>query len=138
MKNIAIIFAGGTGQRMTHATKPKQFLKVDGKPILIYTLEQFQTHPKVDGIILVCVEGWIDYAQKQIRRYELSKVVSVIPGGSNGHQSRIIGLEKARELYGDCVVLVHDGVRPLIDHDTIFRCIEDVAEYTELVCKLMK
>lgn len=133
MKNVAIIFAGGTGQRMTHATKPKQFLKVDGKPILIYTLEQFQTHPGIDGIILVCVEGWIDYAEKLIRRYELNKVEAVLPGGSNGHQSRIIGLEKARELYGECLVLVHDGVRPLIDHATISKCIEDVAQYGSAV-----
>ena len=133
MKNVAVIFAGGSGQRMTNATKPKQFLKVDGKPILVYTLEQFQSHPQIDGIVLVCVEGWIDYAEKLIRRYELNKVSAVLPGGFNGHQSRIIGLEKAKEIYGDCIVLVHDGVRPLIDHATISQCISDVAQYGSAV-----
>ena len=126
MKNIAVIFAGGVGQRMTMATKPKQFLEVNGKPILVYTLEKFHTHPQIDGIILVCVEGWIDYAQKLIRRYDLTKVETVIPGGVNGHQSRMIGLRKAKELYGDSVVLIHDGVRPLIDHATISKCIDSV------------
>lgn len=127
MKNVAVIFAGGVGQRMTNATKPKQFLEVNGKPILVYTMEKFQTHPQIDHILLVCVEGWIDYAKSLIRRYDLTKVDVVIPGGINGHQSRFLGLRKAKECYGDCVVLLHDGVRPLIDHETISCCIESVA-----------
>lgn len=126
MKNIAVIFAGGVGQRMTNATKPKQFLEVNGKPILVYTMEKFQAQPAIDAIILVCVEDWIDYAKMLVRRYELTKVVAVIPGGSNGHQSRSIGLRKAKEMFGNAVVLVHDGVRPLIDGKTIDKCIESV------------
>lgn len=126
MKNVAIIFAGGIGQRMTLAQKPKQFLEVNGKPILVYTLEKFQRHPEIDGIILICVEGWIDYANTLIKRYELNKVAAVIPGGVNGHQSRYIGLKKAKELYGNAIVLLHDGVRPLIDGDTISLSIETV------------
>lgn len=126
MKNVAIIFAGGIGQRMTIAQKPKQFLEVNGKPILVYTLEKFQYHPEIDGIILICVEGWIDYANSLIKHYALNKVVAVIPGGVNGHQSRYIGLNKAKELYGDAIVLLHDGVRPLIDGETIAKSIETV------------
>ena len=68
MKNIAVIFAGGVGQRMTISTKPKQFLEVYGKPILVYTLEKFQHHPDIDGIILVCVEDWIEHAKALTRR----------------------------------------------------------------------
>ncbi|MBR4289534.1 MAG: 2-C-methyl-D-erythritol 4-phosphate cytidylyltransferase [Oscillospiraceae bacterium] len=126
MKKVAVIFAGGVGQRMTNSTKPKQFLEVNGKPILVYTLEKFQTHPDIDHVVLVCVRDWIDYAKMLIRRYELTKVETVIPGGSNGHQSRYLGLKKTRDLYGDCMVLIHDGVRPLIDHKTITDCIESV------------
>lgn len=128
MKNVAVIFAGGVGQRMTNATKPKQFLEVNGKPILVYTLEKFQNHPQIDYVVLVCVKEWMDYARSLIRRYELTKVQIVIPGGSNGHQSRMAGLKIARQTYGNCVVLIHDGVRPLIDHATITRCIESVHE----------
>lgn len=128
MKNIAVIFAGGVGQRMTITTKPKQFLEVNGKPILVYTLEKFQNHPDIDGIILVCVENWIDHANSLIRRYELTKVSAVIPGGINGHQSRLLGLKKASEIYGNSIVLIHDGVRPLIDYKTITLCIETVKE----------
>lgn len=126
MKNVAVIFAGGVGQRMTNATKPKQFLEVNGKPILIYTLERFQTHPQIDAIVLVCVADWIDYAKAMIRRYELTKVEAVVPGGASGHLSRAIGLQKVKELYGNSIVLIHDGVRPLIDHATLTRCIESV------------
>lgn len=128
MKNVAIIFAGGIGQRMTNATKPKQFLEVDGKPILVYTLEKFQHHDMIDGIVLVCVEDWIDYANALIKRFDLTKVVSIIPGGINGHQSRFGGLRKVKEMYGEAIILLHDGVRPLIDYDTIKNSIETAKE----------
>lgn len=128
MKNVVIIFAGGIGQRMTNATKPKQFLEVHGKPILVYTLEKFQQHDMIDGIVLVCVEEWIDYTKTLIKRFNLTKVVSVIPGGENGHQSRFRGLRKAKELYGDGIILLHDGVRPLIDYETIKNAIETAKE----------
>lgn len=126
MEKVAVIFAGGVGQRMTNATKPKQFLEVNGKPILVYTLEKFQSHPDIDHIVLVCVKDWIDYAKRLIRCYELTKVEIVIPGGENGHQSRYLGLKKTKEVYGNCMVLLHDGVRPLIDHKTITECMQSV------------
>lgn len=126
MKSIAVIFAGGVGQRMTMATKPKQFLEVNGKPILVYTMEKFQYHSRIDGMILVCVESWIEYAKQLIKQYNLSKVVAVIPGGANGHESRYIGLQKAKEIYNEAIVLVHDGVRPLIDEKTIENAIDTV------------
>ena len=69
--NIAIIFAGGTGQRMNTKTKPKQFLELHGKPILVYTVEQFQNHDKVDKIVLVMLESWIDYCEKLVSRYQV-------------------------------------------------------------------
>ena len=132
--NIAIIFAGGTGQRMNTKTKPKQFLELHGKPIIIYTLEHFAQHELIDGIIVVCVEGWIDYCQNLIDKFHISKVKAVIPGGETGMLSRVEGVKKAAELYpDDTVCLMHDGVRPLIDHDIISRNIESVERYGSAV-----
>ena len=123
--NIAIIFAGGTGQRMNTKTKPKQFLELHGKPIIIYTLEHFNDHELIDEIIVVCVESWIDYCQNLIDKFNIKKVKMIIPGGSTGMLSRFEGIQKAKELYpDDTICLMHDGVRPMIDHDIISRNIE--------------
>lgn len=125
--NIAIIFAGGTGQRMNTKTKPKQFLELHGKPIIIYTLEHFNDHELIDGIIVVCVEGWIDYCQSLVDKFHIEKVKAIIPGGETGMLSRFEGVKKAAELYPeDTICLMHDGVRPMIDHDIISRNIESV------------
>lgn len=118
--NIAIIFAGGTGQRMNTKTKPKQFLELHGKPIIIYTLEHFDEHESIDGIIVVCVKEWIDYCQSMVDKFYIEKVKAIIPGGKTGMLSRFEGIKKAAELYPeDTICLMHDGVRPMIDHDLI-------------------
>ena len=120
MANVAIVFAGGTGKRMNTRSKPKQFLELHGKPILVYTLEVFQHHPEIDGIILAVLEQWIPYCRDLIAKYQLSKVSAVIAGGDTALASQYNGLMKAAELYPpDSVVLIHDGVRPLIDAGTI-------------------
>jgi len=125
--NIAIIFAGGTGQRMNTKTKPKQFLELYGKPIIIYTLEKFQEHEQIDGIIVVCVKEWISYCESLISKFGITKVKLVTPGGETGMMSRYNGIMKAAELFPeDTICLMHDGVRPLIDHDTISKNIESV------------
>lgn len=132
--NIAIIFAGGTGQRMNTKTKPKQFLELHGKPIIIYTLEHFNQHELIDGIIVVCVEGWIDYCQNLTDKFHIDKVKAIIPGGETGMLSRYEGLKKASELYpDDTICLMHDGVRPMIDSSTISRNIESVEKYGSAV-----
>lgn len=118
--NIAIIFAGGTGQRMNTASKPKQFLELHGKPIIIYTLEHFQNHPDIDGIVLVCLESWIGYCKELLKKYHVTKVQAIVPGGDSGQASIFNGLDAAHVLYpDDSVVLIHDGVRPLINEQTI-------------------
>lgn len=125
--NIAIVFAGGTGQRMNTASRPKQFLEVHGKPVLIYTLEKFEYHPLIDGIILVCLSDWIEYARKLAERFHITKLKGIVPGGCTGQESIYQGVRRASELYdGDSIVLIHDGVRPLIDAETITRCIDSV------------
>ena len=128
--NVAIIFAGGTGQRMNIRSKPKQFLEFHGKPILEYTLEKFQNHPEIDGIILVILQEWIEYGEALIAKFGLSKVKAIIPGGDSALQSQKNGLLKAAEIFGeDAIVLIHDGVRPLVDEETISKNIAFVKEY---------
>lgn len=127
MPVIAIIFAGGTGIRMNTKSKPKQFLELHGKPILVYTVEVFNNHPGVDGIILVILEPWISYCEELIGRFHLDKVKAVIAGGETALESQKNGLQEAERLFGsDAIVLIHDGVRPLIDERTITKNIECV------------
>ena len=127
--NIAVIFAGGTGTRMNTTSKPKQFLELHGKPILIYTLELFQQSPSIDGIIVVMLDSWISYSIELIEKYRIDKVKAVVSGGKTGQESIFNGVKKANELYSDdSVVLIHDGVRPLVDVETIEKCIRCVKE----------
>ena len=129
MSNVAVIFAGGTGQRMNTRTKPKQFLELHGKPIIVYTLEVFNGHCEIDGIVVVMLEEYIGYMNSLVKKYALYKVVRVVPGGRSGQESIYNGLCAARELYGDNdIVLIHDGVRPLIDEETITANIRSVTE----------
>lgn len=130
MSNVAVIFAGGTGQRMNTKTKPKQFLELYRKPILVYTLEQFQQHKEIDGIVLVMLEGWLDYSKELIEKYRLSKVKTIVAGGATGQESIYNGLCAVSEFYkNNPIVLIHDGVRPLIDSVTISRNIACVREH---------
>lgn len=127
MKNIAVIFAGGIGKRMSQRALPKQFMKLHGKEIIVHTLEHFQEHESIEGIVIACVEEWISFLEKLLKKYGMTKVVSVVPGGKTGQESIYHGIKKTFEIYGkETNVLIHDGVRPLIDADTITRCIESV------------
>lgn len=133
--NIAVIFAGGSGLRMHTKSRPKQFLDLNGKPIIIYTLELFDNHPGIDAIVVACIESWIPFLEKQLRKFEINKVVKIVPGGESGQASIYNGL-CAAEAYiksknvasEDTTVLIHDGVRPLITEDTITDNINKVAE----------
>lgn len=130
MKNIAVIFAGGTGSRMNSVSRPKQFLELHGKPIIIHTLELFENHPQIDGIIVVCIESWIHFLKQQMHRYKISKVVDVVSGGETGQDSIHNGLVAAiNHFEEDSIVLIHDGVRPLITEQTINDNIETVKLY---------
>jgi len=118
--NIAVIFAGGSGKRMNTVSRPKQFLELKGKPIIIYTLELFDNHPDVDGIVVVCIEPWIPFLQKQLKKFEITKVADIVPGGETGQDSIYNGLAcAAKHFPADSVVMIHDGVRPLITEQTI-------------------
>lgn len=127
MKNIAVIFAGGTGKRMNLNDKPKQFLECNNKPIIIYTLEAFNNHRLIDEIVLVMLDEWINYTKELIKKYNIDKVRAIVTGGKTGQESIYNGVKKAYELYEeDSIVLIHDGVRPLIDEETITKDIECV------------
>lgn len=127
--NIAIIFAGGSGVRMRSASKPKQFLELNGKPIIIYTLEHFDRHEDIDAIVVVCIESWIDYLKDLTDTFKIKKVVSIVPGGQTGQQSIRNGIFEAERLFPhDSLVLIHDGVRPLIDRDTISENIREASQ----------
>ncbi len=136
MPNLAIIFAGGTGSRMGNKSRPKQFLKVDGKPIIIHTLEHFQKHEKIDEIYIACKEEYIDYLSELLDVYRIDKVVAVVPGGNTGQDSIYNALKEARRYNdGDAVVLIHDGVRPVITSNLISDNIKSVLEYgTAITC----
>lgn len=108
---------------------PKQFLKLYGKEIIIYTLEHFQRHEDIDAIAVVCIEPWIPYLENLIKTYNLTKVKWVVTGGKSGQESIYNGLKAAydgTDNDDDAIVLIHDGVRPLINGQLISDCIESV------------
>lgn len=126
--NYALIFAGGSGSRMHTKSRPKQFLEYQGKPIIIYTLELFDNHPMIDGIVVACVEEWIPFLKKMLKKFEINKVKKIVPGGETGQESIYKGLVAAKSISEsfDDIVLIHDGVRPLITEQTITDNIEIV------------
>lgn len=129
--NRVVIFAGGTGQRMGESSVPKQFLLAYSKPIIVHTIEHFQKCTAIDSIVVVCLEGFIDYMWMLVDEYHLTKVVSVVPGGESGQASIFHGLQELVRLYGsdnDDIVLIHDGVRPLINEQLILDNIACVRE----------
>lgn len=127
---IAIILAGGSGTRMG-ATAPKQFLRVNGKPIIAYTLEAFATHEEVDGIVVVCRKDRIAELNEIIAEFGIRGVKKIAPEGASRQQSSFIGLNAAKEVGAadDSVVLIHDAVRPLVSHRIITECIKTAGEY---------
>lgn len=129
--NIAVIFAGGVGSRMHSKERPKQFLEMYNKPIIVHTLEHFQNHPMVDAIVVVCIESWIPYLNNLLYKFRLEKVKKVVPGGQTGQLSIYQGLKAAKEIAKEdkAVVLIHDGVRPLITEKLITNNIESVIQY---------
>ena len=132
MKIYGLIFAGGSGKRMNLSSKPKQFLEYNGIPIIIYTLQYFENTESVDEIVVVCIKEWISYFKDLLAKYNIKKVKAVVPGGNTGQESIFNGLQ---EIYSrsinpkEDIVLIHDGVRPLINESTILDNIECVKKY---------
>ena len=121
MKTIAILTAGGTGTR-THQDLPKQFLTVENKPILIYTLEAFQRHPSIDEIYVSCLEGWSAVLEAYAKQFNITKLRRIVTGGATGQESILNGLKAVAEDHeetGEIVVMIHDGNRPMLPQDVI-------------------
>jgi 2-C-methyl-D-erythritol 4-phosphate cytidylyltransferase len=127
--NIAAIFSGGSGVRMG-AGIPKQFLQVNGKPILVHTLQLFQYHDQIDKIYISVIEEYIDYVWDLVEEYHLTKVCGVMAGGETAQDSIYNALKEIeKENDPDSIVLLHDGVRPFVSYETIANNIEGVKEY---------
>ncbi|WP_017792245.1 IspD/TarI family cytidylyltransferase [Leucobacter salsicius] len=139
MSNIAVVFAGGVGSRMKSSTRPKQFLEIHGRPVIVHTLEVFQQHPEIDGIAVSILPEWHEYFERLVVRYELDKVRWIVDGGSTGQESRHNALRAVVADEGaDAVVLVHDGVRPLIDAELVTKNIAAVQKYgSAITCTKM-
>lgn len=130
----AMIFAGGVGERMKSADIPKQFLEIEGKPIIIRTLEHFSNHSEVDAIVISCIASWIDVLKEHIKKFNIQKVVDIVPGGSNGHESIHNGLVRVQEYSKpEDLVLICDGVRPILTEELISTCIADTRKYQSAV-----
>ena len=124
--NIAIIFASGKGTRMGSEI-PKQFLEINGKPIIVHTIELFQYHEKIDKIYISTLKEYMPYVNKIVNAYNLNKVVAIVEGGETAQDSIYNALKKAQsENSGDSIVLLHDGVRPFVSLDVITANIDGV------------
>lgn len=137
-KNIALLIAGGSGQRMGQSI-PKQFLNVDDKPIIIYTLEAFQKHPEIDAIYVVCIEGWEEVIRAYCKQFGIAKLEKVVVGGENGQSSIRNGINAIAKKYGDDdLVLIHDAIRPMVSQeiisDNIAGCKEHGSAITAIPC----
>lgn len=125
--NIAIIFAGGTGQRLKSGqdSTPKQFLKIHNKPIIIHTLELFQEHPQIDKIYIAIHPDYYDYMGELVKHYYITKTAGIVNGGETGQESIYNALKLAQSQNpDDSIVLIHDGVRPNITPEVITQNIE--------------
>lgn len=122
--NVAVIIAAGTGNR-TGSRIPKQFIHVMDKPILVYTLEKFQKHREIDAIEVVCLKGWEEVLRAYVLQYGIAKLKWIVPGGENGQESIYNGLKFLKDkCNGDDIVVVHDGIRPMLEEDIISSCLD--------------
>ena len=124
--NIALIIAGGSGQRMGQDI-PKQFINVFDKPVLIYTLEGFQKHPQIDAIEVVCIDGWHDILWAYAKQFNITKLKWVISGGNSGQESIRNGVYNLEDkCSSEDIIIIHDGIRPLVEpsvlSDVIAKC----------------
>ena len=129
MANIALLIAGGSGARM-HQDIPKQFLTVNEKPVIAYTLEAFQKHADIDSIAVVCIEGWEQVLWAYARQFNITKLQYVVPGGENGQSSIRNGVfELEKHFDKDDIVLIHDAIRPMVSQEIISDCIIKTRKY---------
>ena len=119
MANVGLLIAGGSGNRM-HQDIPKQFLTVNERPVIVYTLEAFQKHPEIDAIAVVCISGWEQVLWAYAKQFNITKLKYVVPGGKNGQDSIRNGVFELEKHYApDDLVLIHDAIRPMVSAEII-------------------
>ena len=134
--NIALVIAGGSGNRM-HQDIPKQFLTVNERPVIVYTLEVFQNHPEIDAIIVVCIKGWEQVLWAYARQFNITKLQYVIPGGENGQDSIRHGIYEAEKHFSpEDIVLIHDAIRPMVSAEIISDCIRVALQFGNAVAAI--
>lgn len=136
--NIAMLIAGGSGQRMKQDI-PKQFINVNDRPVIIYTLEAFQKHPNIDAIAVVCLEGWEQILEAYAKQFNIDKLRWIFKGGASGQESLkngIMGLKEVCSL--EDIILIHDAIRPMVSQeiisDNIRTCLEKGSAITVIPC----
>lgn len=128
MANIALLIAGGSGNRMGQDI-PKQFLTVNERPVIIYTLEAFQKHPEIDEIAVVCIDGWQSVLQAYANQFNITKLMHIVVGGKNGQDSIRNGVYELEKYHKpDDIVLIHDAIRPMVSAEIISDCIRVTKE----------
>lgn len=134
--NAALIIAGGTGNRMGQSI-PKQFLNVFDKPVLIYTLENFERQEEVDAICVVCIEGWEEMVRAYANQFNISKLRWIVKGGGSAQESIRNGVERLEtELEADDLVIIHDGIRPLVEPSVLTDVISKAREFGNAVTSM--
>lgn len=133
MANIGLLIAGGSGNRM-HQDIPKQFLTVNERPVIVYTLEAFEKHPEIDAIAVVCIGGWEQVLWAYAKQFNISKLKYVVPGGKNGQDSIRNGVyELEKHFAPEDIVLIHDAIRPMVSAEIISDNIRVAREYGNAV-----
>lgn len=138
-RTVAVIFAGGSGSRMNHPDGPKQFIHVNGKPIIVYTLEHFSSHSEIDAIYIACLEDRLRYMEQLVDKYHVGKVEQIVKAGSSAQESIYNGLKAAmqdKRNGKDTCVLIHDSVRPIINKKLISDNIDAVRKYGSAISSI--
>lgn len=131
--NIAIIIAGGSGQRMGQDI-PKQFIHVYDKPVLIYTLESFERHPQIDAIEVVCIDGWQEVLRAYAKQFGITKLRQIVTGGASGQESIRNGVFHLEgQAQAEDLIVIHDGIRPLVDASVLSDVLEKAKKYGNAV-----
>ena len=134
--NVALVIAGGSGHRMGQSI-PKQFINIYDKPVLIYTLESFQNHPKIDAIEVVCIDGWHDMLRAYANQFGITKLKWVVSGGASGQESIRNGIYNLEGICADeDIVVIHDGIRPMMDDAVLSNVLVTCEKYGNGVSSL--
>lgn len=134
--NIALVIAGGSGRRMGQEI-PKQFININDKPVLIYTLEAFENHPLVDAIEVVCIDGWHDVLLAYAKQFNIKKLKWVVSGGETGQESIRNGVFNLEgKCSADDIIIIHDGIRPLVENSVLTDVIQKARQYGNAVSSM--